>query len=428
MVFRSPRALNELGLSGTHLAGEAAIIDSGKEASIEGYIHNVVSFACIELIANGAMSVRREIKERGVVIAPDNTQHIVRKVLSRPNQLQSGSELIGHILRDYMIFGTAYAEGSSVRQSNFKEDSKIRPTFWRIPPLWVSVHPGKFGLPEKFRVDHGKIEEYPVNRGTGDCDMVWWKRYHPTEHWKVVSPVIAAGRAVNTHNHASDIVDAQMRKGGLPIGFLAMTPEASKQHAMLSREQQQDMQDLIRRATEDGPGPNIPVLNGLQFNPMGLGPREMDFVNGLREQARGIAMGFSVPPQLLGLPDSQTYSNFSEARRALFRMAVLPVTNTILSQLAFWFSQRLYTDIEIKCDEESVPEILEARAEQWAKLDAIQSLTINEKRAMMGQDPVDGGDVIMVGSGTMTLDDAQNPPDFGEGDPSKPPKSPPKAK
>ena len=258
MVFRSPRALNELGLSGTHLAGEAAIIDSGKEASIEGYIHNVVSFACIELIANGAMSVRREIKERGVVIAPDNTQHIARKVLSRPNQLQSGSELIGHILRDYMIFGTAYAEGSSVRQSNFKEDSKIRPTFWRIPPLWVSVHPGKFGLPEKFRVDHGKIEEYPVNRGTGDCDMVWWKRYHPTEHWKVVSPVIAAGRAVNTHNHASDIVDAQMRKGGLPIGFLAMTPEASKQHAMLSREQQQDMQDLIRRATEDGPGPNIP--------------------------------------------------------------------------------------------------------------------------------------------------------------------------
>ena len=281
-----------------------------------------------------------------------------------------------------------------------------------------------------FRVDHGKTEKgIPVSPGTGDCDIIFWKRYHPTEHWKVVSPVVAAGRAVNTHNHASDIVDMQMRKGGLPVGFLSLIPEAAKTHAQLSREQQQDMQELVRRATEDGPGPNIPVLHGYQFNPMGLGPREMDFVNGLREQARGIAMGFGVPPQLLGLPDSQTYSNFSEARRALYRMGVLPVLNVVLSQFGFWFSQRLISDIEIFADEESVPEILEARSEQWGRIDAIQSLTTNEKRRMMGQDPIAGGDEIMVSGGTMTLADAQNPPDFGEGDPAdKPPKSPPKAK
>ena len=425
MVFGNPRALNELGLSGTHMAGEAAIIDNGQAAALEGYIHNVVGFACVELIANAAASVRREIKERGKIVEV-STDHIAGRLLARPNAMQDGAAMIGNVLRDYLIFGAAFAEGSSVRLKNF-EGGRMRPSFWRIPPMWVNVIPGKYGMPVAFRVDHGKTEKYPVSPGTGDCDIIFWKRYHPTEHWKVVSPVVAAGRAVNTHNHASDIVDMQMRKGGLPVGFLSLIPEAAKSHAQLSREQQQDMQDLVRRATEDGPGPNIPVLHGYQFNPMGLGPREMDFVNGLREQARGIAMGFGVPPQLLGLPDSQTYSNFSEARRALYRMGVLPVMNTVLSQFAFWFSQRLFTEIEIYANEESVPEIMEARAEQWAQLDGVQSLTINEKRQMMGMKPVDGGDEIMVSGGTMTLDDAQNPPDFGE-DPSGPPKNPPKAK
>jgi len=44
----------------------------------------------------------------------------------------------------------------------------------------------------------------------------------------------------------------------------------------------------------------------------------MDFIEGKHSAARDIALAFGVPPQLLGIPGDNTYSNLVEARAALW--------------------------------------------------------------------------------------------------------------
>ena len=57
----------------------------------------------------------------------------------------------------------------------------------------------------------------------------------------------------------------------------------------------------------------------------------MDFVGLKAAAAREIALAFGVPPMLLGLPGDNTYANYREANRALWRLTMLPLAGTILA-------------------------------------------------------------------------------------------------
>ena len=52
---------------------------------------------------------------------------------------------------------------------------------------------------------------------------------------------------------------------------------------------------------------------------MSLSPKDMDFMEAKHAAAREIALAFGVPPQLLGIPGDNTYSNYQEANRVFFR-------------------------------------------------------------------------------------------------------------
>jgi len=46
---------------------------------------------------------------------------------------------------------------------------------------------------------------------------------------------------------------------------------------------------------------------------MSLSPTDMDFGNGKNSAANEICMAFGVPPQLIGMPGSQTFANYEQA-------------------------------------------------------------------------------------------------------------------
>ncbi len=59
----------------------------------------------------------------------------------------------------------------------------------------------------------------------------------------------------------------------------------------------------------------------------------MDFATLKAAAARDIALAFGVPPMLLGLPGDNTYANYREANRALWRLTLLPLAAKILGGL-----------------------------------------------------------------------------------------------
>lgn len=86
---------------------------------------------------------------------------------------------------------------------------------------------------------------------------------------------------------------------------------------------------------------------------------------------------------LLGLPGDTAYANYREANRALWRLAILPVAETILAGLAQalrgWFA-----DASLAVDLDRVTALAEDRERLWRQASAADFLSDAEKRAMVG--------------------------------------------
>jgi phage portal protein BeeE len=109
----------------------------------------------------------------------------------------------------------------------------------------------------------------------------------------------------------------------------------------------------------------------------------MDFVGLKAAAAREIALAFGVPPMLLGLPGDSTYANYKEANRALWRLAILPLAETILKGLAQGLSG-WFPGAELRVAMDRVPALAEDRERLWRQVNSAGFLTPEEKRTMVG--------------------------------------------
>jgi HK97 family phage portal protein len=127
---------------------------------------------------------------------------------------------------------------------------------------------------------------------------------------------------------------------------------------------------------------------------MSLSPKDMDWIAGKDMSAREIALAYNVPPQLVGIPDSQTYNNNREARLAFYDDAVLPLVEFFRAELNNWLSPAFGAGLELRFDEDGIEALSLRRERKWRAIATANFLTTNEKRAAVGYEPVDGGDVI----------------------------------
>jgi phage portal protein BeeE len=67
--------------------------------------------------------------------------------------------------------------------------------------------------------------------------------------------------------------------------------------------------------------------------------------------------------------------------------------------------------VEIRADVDSIPAIADKRSKLWDMANTSTDLTINERRAMKGYEPIVGGDVLFVSSAQITLEEANQASD-----------------
>ena len=129
---------------------------------------------------------------------------------------------------------------------------------------------------------------------------------------------------------------------------------------------------------------------GLDWKAMSMSPKDMDFLEAKHMAAREIALAFGGPPMLLGIPGDNTYSNYQEANRALFRLTVLPLANR-LANASQWLSAS-FGDLRLEIDTDRIAALSSDRVALWERVNSAAFLTINEKRAAIGYAPIEGGD------------------------------------
>jgi phage portal protein BeeE len=112
-----------------------------------------------------------------------------------------------------------------------------------------------------------------------------------------------------------------------------------------------------------------------------------------------------IPTQLLGIEGSQTYANYEEARLAFYIETVLPLVDLYYSELNRWLAPAYGDNVEIFYDEESITALNPIREKNTKMKMESGVLTTNEKRELIGYEPVDEpeADQILVNTSQMPL-------------------------
>ena len=367
-----------------------------KAYAAEGYERNVVVHRCVTLISKGIASLKPELynsKDERI------EQHDLLRLLRSPNTLQSGPEWFEGIAAFKLITGNAYIEAAYPNQD--LTPSLRPPTYlYNIEPTNMVVIKGSKGQPKGYRFEEsGQQITFPMTN-SGVSNILHIKSFHPTNHWYGLSNMEAAAYAVDQHNEAGAWNQALLQNSARPCGALMVDGDEP-----LEEQQKNNIKaelDLKYSGSNNSGRPM--VMDGkLSWQEMSLSPKDMDFLSGKDSVARDIAMGFGVPSQLLGIPGDSTYANMQEARLSLWEQTILPLAEEIYRALNNWLVPRFGTDLYLTFDKEGIDALRFKREKQRESLEKSTFITINEKREIMGMEPIEGGDELLVESSRVPL-------------------------
>ena len=427
------------GFTLPQIIGGASInpAQSYRTLSSEGFIKNAVAYRCVTEIASTCASVKLIVKSKGKGEPIDN--HPLEALLDRPNPMRSYGEFMFSYYAYLLLSGNAYMLGISTGSPSKLKLSELN----LLRPDRIIIKGEEKIIPKayEYNVDGETVVTYPIDKITGRSDVKHSRLFHPLSDHYGLSPITAAYTEIINHSKISAHSIASLENGAMPAGAFAYVPsDASGKPADLTSDQRDQLQDLLARRFRNNSMTNIPlVLDGdFKWLQMGLSARDMEYINGKNVSARDIAMAFNVPPQIIGLPDSQTYSNYQEARLAFSQDTCMPLMKRVESDLNEYFAY-FYGDVMVEYDYDSIPALQDARRKTYESILAMlekKAITINEARELMREQglniagDLDGGDDIYMPSNQFPLsegaiDDDDVPAPDPDDDPDDPPTPPP---
>lgn len=346
-----------------------------KKFATEAYAMNVVAYRSISSIAEAIGSVPWTAWRGETEV----TESPLLDLINRPSPGVSGREYVEAKVSYLMIAGNAYEEQITV-------GGTPRELYVHRPDR-MKVIPGGRGTVEAFQYDvNGRKTTWKVDPDTQQSDILHTKLFSPLDDWYGMSPISAGAYAIDQHNEAMSWMQALLQNSARPSGALVMKDGETMSDENFNRLKAQ-MEDQYQGSKNAG----RPMLleGGLDWRQMGLSPTDMGIIETKYSAARDVALAFGVPPMLLGIPGDNTYANYAEARLAFWEDTVLPLLDRLAQDWTNWIGEPF--GLELRPDLDQIPAIVDKRKTLWTMLDASPSLTIDEKRAAMGYEPLPNG-------------------------------------
>ncbi len=346
-----------------------------KQFAEEAYGRNVVAHRAIHMIANSAASVPLKLYSGKNVL--DN--HPLLKLLLRPNPTQSGKEFFEALYAYRQIAGNAFALAICGSDGKPVELYALRPDR-------VAIIAGENLLPKTYCYKVGKqTAQYPVDPINGRSQILHIKNFHPLSDWYGLSSIEAASYSIDQHNQAGEWNQALLQNGARPSGAIVVGGSG-----YLTEQQYKELKNMVDSVFSGPKNAGRPMLleGGLDWKEMSLSPKDMDFIESKHSSARDISLALGMPPQLLGIPGDNTYSNLQEARLALWEETILPMVENVVENISNWLTPFYRTDLKLEYDIENISALSARRDEVWNRVQNSSFLTINEKRAAVGLGPI----------------------------------------
>ncbi|MGE0053139.1 MAG: phage portal protein [Hyphomicrobium sp.] len=358
----------------------------------EGFMQNAIVYRCVRIISEAAASIPLLLYRGNEEIE----RHPLLDLMRSPSYDHTGQDFLESWYGFLLVAGNAYVEavavGGEVRELHI------------LRPDRMKVVPGPDGWPEAYEYCvSGQTVRFTDEVLPGVRPILHTRLFHPANDHYGLSPIEAAATAIDIHNQASRwnkaLLDNSARPSGALVYAAANGSMTAEQFERLKRELENSYQGAMHA------GRPLLLEGGLDWKPLSLSPRDMDFIAAKNNAAREIALALGVPPMLLGIPGDNTYSNYAEAQRAFWRQTVLPLVNRMTRAFSLWLAPSDVgigsqggdlvrplgnegVSLELKPDLDQVEAFNPERDALWARLQAASFLTEDEKRIAAGYGPL----------------------------------------
>ncbi len=303
--------------------GGGSVDPSGLYISEAGYRKNWVVYRAAKMVSEACASVPLAVYRKKRVggkveyeLAPEN--HPFNKFVFDPNMDQGGYRF-QTLLHTYMILtGNAYIlprynnpsnnpTGKVVAYDIIRPDRvRIEEDSERRPVAYIETTPG------------GKLVTHTIQVGNRRKPLIHLTDIDPIDDHLGMSPAIPAADSIELSNNSANLNNSLLKNGSRMSGILSMEGVTDV------ADMQRFKTDFEKNLTGDMNAGKIAYLSkGHDFTPLGMTPKDGDYLEVTRDAARNIANALGVPPYLLGLKDTQsTFNNMREARTFLYMTTV----------------------------------------------------------------------------------------------------------
>lgn len=379
--------------------------------SQDGYQKNVIAYACINEIAGAVASIPWVLyRKGGRKTRTEVTEHPLLDLLKRPNPWFSGATFSQFRTSYYLISGNSFVHAVGPKPKAPPKE------LWLLRPDMVQVKPGAMGTPTgyTYRV-LGREYFFPCDV-LGGSAVLHSRTFNPLSEWLGMSPLSAAAYAIDRKNAGDSWNLGLLKNGARPSIGISMN--VGEGVADLTEAQSEQLKkDLL--ACYQGPanaGKPMVLPGGVSLTPFGFSPQDMDFMNSDKCSASDVCRAFRVPPQVLGIEGSQTFSNYEQAQLSFYDGPVLQYKRQERDELNYWLVPAFGdAKLELGFDEDEISALEPRRKERWAKANESDFLTTNEKRELTGYGRYEAGeapaDRIFVPMGVQPIEMAAAEPE-----------------
>lgn len=355
---------------------------------------NSAVFACLAVIAKSyweaPLRVFRKDRDGEEAWLDD---HPFQELVDDPHEWLTRPEVEWWYLVALHVHGNAYLRKVRAGAGNPRYLQLVSPTKIRPVTTKEDRAAGVFISHYEHEVEPSEWEDIPAR------DVVHFRMgVDDADHRLGCSPLQRCIREVCTDDEALAYTEALLKNTGA-AGLVVTVP---KDGAPMTREQAQELKERIDASfTAGNRGKSSVLAGGADIKQMGFSPQAMNLKDIHRIPEERVAAVLGVHPMVAGLGaglERSTFSNYEEAREALFEQTIIPLY--VLTS-AVWQKHVLRPDFDtdraVACryDTNDVRALQPDLNEVYARLSvAVEKkwVTRNEARSEVGLPPVEGWD------------------------------------
>jgi len=337
MAWNSPKNKGSLASSGKSAVGPGAPIAQtlglvGKSykdswdierAYREGMQRVTWVARCIDVIAGNQarlpIILRKDNSPDGEILSDKKmNKSSLLEVLNTKSNIGENAFIFRYRLSAQLLLGT---RGAFIEKVRGRDGSIVGLNL--LPPQATAPIPDakKFVSGYEVTLPHGQTTILKPE------DVVWVRRPHPLDPYLSLTPMEAAGVAIEIENFAKLYNRNFLMNDGRPGGLLVV-------RGMLDEEDKEELRNRFRgNLSRAGQTTVLAADDGAEYVDVGASPRDAAYIQMRQITKEEILASFGVPESVIGNASGRTFSNASEEIRVFWTETMLPHLEPIARSL-----------------------------------------------------------------------------------------------